>query len=70
MALAIDSKLSHGVFLTKEGNITRAEDVELMIKQAEREDSVPGFKNARRVDSMSLGQLIVRICESNHNHGL
>ena len=31
------SKLSHGVFLSKEGNNIRAEDVESMIKQAERE---------------------------------
>ena len=33
----LKSKLSHGVFLTKEGNIIRAGDVEVMIKQAERE---------------------------------
>jgi hAT family protein len=33
----LKSKLSHGVFLTKEGNITRAEDVELVVKQAERD---------------------------------
>lgn len=33
----LSSKLSHGVFLTKEGNIMRDEDIELMIKQAERD---------------------------------
>ena len=33
----LKSKLSHGVFLTKEGNVIMAEDVELMINQAERE---------------------------------
>jgi len=31
------SKLSHRVFLTKEGNIIRAGDVEVMIKQVERD---------------------------------
>jgi hypothetical protein len=33
----LKSKLSHGVFLSKEGNNMRAEDVESMIKLAERE---------------------------------
>ena len=36
----------------------------------ERDYRVSGFKSVRRVDSKSTGQLIVRICESNHNHRL
>ena len=38
----LKSKLSHDAFLTKEGNIIRAEDVELMIKQTESESHVTG----------------------------
>ena len=45
--------LSHGVFLTKEGNIIRDEDIELMIKQTERDYRVLGFKSIRRIDSKS-----------------
>jgi len=47
--------MSHGIFLTKEGNIIRAEDVEVMIKQVERDYRVSGFKSIRRVDSKSTG---------------
>lgn len=35
----LKSKLSHGVFLTKESKIIRAYDSELMIKQVERENT-------------------------------
>jgi len=52
----LKSKLSHGVFLTKEGNIIRAEDVELMIKQTESEiTESQALKASRELDSKSTG---------------